>query len=498
MTQSRAVRPSTEAISRRWLAGALALAAAFWLVDLGMLGAGVPDTLDDTWEYGVAARHVLAGEGFRTTVVHPPLWSLRDPATGTVPVLVHGPLVPILVAPLVALGGPRGLDGIAWLAALAALGAAWAIARLGTRHLGAPVGAAAALSWTLSPLTLRAVHHDVALPLGAFLLALSVDLAARERPRSLAAGLALGAGALVRPEFLLAALPVAALARGGGWRVVLATALLVWAPWGVHTWRATGSPIFNLSSYLLVGYWGRWPGISVLRDFSLAPAQWPGTLREALPALPAKWLDYAPHALKRALLSPTGATGWLALVGLGAGLATPRRRRFAVVALALACVPVAIMTLTLYDSRYLVPFLPLWALGVAWGAERASALLPAWGRRPRTWMGLLALLVLPALAPEVRTAATEAPQLRVRLAGARRALAPLALERGTPASRARLLFTDRPDFAAWSTGRTCVWLEPREWERLPAAGPGDTASRTSVPAMPSRADGVAVWLAGTR
>ena len=35
--------------------------AGYWLLDLIVLRAGVPAPLDDTWEYGVAARHLLAG-----------------------------------------------------------------------------------------------------------------------------------------------------------------------------------------------------------------------------------------------------------------------------------------------------------------------------------------------------------------------------------------------------------------------------------------------------
>src|SRR5437667_11801180 len=104
----RAHEPS----GRPWLAGLLVFVLAFWIFDLAALRAGVPDPLDDTWEYGVAARHVLAGDGFRTDVIHPPLWSLRD-SRSTVPVLVHGPLAPSLLAPLVPLASAHALDSVA-------------------------------------------------------------------------------------------------------------------------------------------------------------------------------------------------------------------------------------------------------------------------------------------------------------------------------------------------------------------------------------------------
>src|SRR5260221_12892335 len=90
-----------ERSARPWLVGALTLAAAFWLLDLAALHAGVPDPLDDTWEYGVAARHLIEGDGFRTRVIHPPLVGLMDDRA-TVPVLIHGPLLPILISPIVA------------------------------------------------------------------------------------------------------------------------------------------------------------------------------------------------------------------------------------------------------------------------------------------------------------------------------------------------------------------------------------------------------------
>ncbi|MBI5710198.1 MAG: glycosyltransferase family 39 protein, partial [Candidatus Eisenbacteria bacterium] len=369
----------------------LLAAACFWTLDLGVLRAGTPDPLDDTWEYGVAARHLLAGEGFRTSVIHPPLWTLRD-AHLTVPVLVHGPLLPLLLAPLLGAFGPGLLDRIAVLAALLATLAALLTFRLGRRHFGEPVGIAAALLFTLAPLTLRAVHHDVSLALGAALFMLALDLLARERPRALAAGLVLGAACLTRPEMLVAAPVLAVLAGRRGLRALLPGMVVVVAPWWWHAFRATGSPLFNLSGYLAAGYSVRWPGLTILRDFDLAPDRWPQTLAAALPSLPAKWLENLPHVLKRALLVPTGATGWLAAGGAIAGLASTTGRRVTAVALACTAIPLAVMTATLYDSRYLTPFLPLWALAAATGMSAIAARAPRWARRPRAWIGLLLLL----------------------------------------------------------------------------------------------------------
>jgi hypothetical protein len=447
----------------RWLAGALVFASLFWALDLAVLRAGVPDPLDDLWEYGVVAGHLLAGDGFRTTVIHPPLWTLRDPATLSLPVLVHGPLVPLLLAPLLGALGPWALDHAAWLAALLAVLTCVPLVRLGERHFEPAVGAAAAGLLTLSPLTLRAVHHDLALLVGALLLTLALEQLTRARPRALRAGLLLGLGYLARPEMLPAVVLLAPFAGRRWWRFLLGFVACA-AAWWWHHALAVGAPLFNLSLYLLVGYWTGRPGLSVLRDFDLAPARWPAVLGAFHPW--PKWLDFFPHALKRALLAPSGGTGWLALLGALAGLGRQRARRLALAALLLALLPLLVMTTTVYDERYLVPFLPLWALGAAAGARELVEWLPLWARRPRTWIGALLLLVLPSVAPAMREAQHEARALAARLARERESLAALKPPRGAPP---RLLFSDTPDFVAWTTGRPVVWVTREEYDSLPAA-----------------------------
>jgi hypothetical protein len=475
---SRAVSSSDPSRTRSWLVAVAVFVACFWCLDLGVLRAGAPDPLDDTWEYGVAARHLLAGQGFRTRVIHPPLWTLRD-ASSSVPILVHGPLVPLLVAPLVATHEDRALDGIAWLAALFAGLAAVITFRLGSRLADPALGAAAALAFTLAPDTLRAVHHDISPILGAALLGLALDLALRERPRALAAGLVIGGGALVRPELLLA-LPVLAIALPGRRVRFSLAALCVVAPWAWHTVRATGSPFFNLSSYLAIGYWGARPELSPLRDFGLPPSRWPAALATALPTLPAKWATFFVRAAGHALTTPSIATGILAAVGGGWLIARRETRRFAWVALMLALIPIAVMTIMLHDPRYLVPFLPLWAIGTAFGARVVLQRLPAWAHAPRFEIGLLALLMLPSILPALVGGAREAPSLRGRLARERIALHALA-----GADHDRLMFSDTPDFVSWTTGRPVVWVTRDEYARLPAAPPGGDAGLS----RPSRSEG---------
>lgn len=442
----------------------LGLIAAFWIFDLAVLRAGTPDPLDDLWEYGAVARSLLQGHGFRTPVIHPPLWSLRD-AASTVPVLVHGPLLPVVLAPLVAIAGPGVLDHAAWLAALFATLAALTAYRLGARTMGVPVGAAAAGLVTLSPLMLRAVHHDIALTCGAWLLALALDQLLRTRAHANRAGIALGIGMLVRPEFGLALPLLAPLAGGAAGRFALVT-LAIASPWMLHTFLATGSPFFNLSSYLAIGYWGPRPGIAVMRDFALAPHAWPHALAQALPTLPAKWLDFFPHAFKRLIFTPSDATGWLAPLGALAAVQSPRSRPLAWVAAALALVPLAIMTVTLYDARYLTPFLVPFALGAARGAAEVVEWLPAWGRTWRAWTGLLALLLLVTSGPALNDAWREGRDARARLATER----PLLLARAAAAAPGAIVFTDTPDFAAFTTRHPALWLSRPEYDALPVSG----------------------------
>jgi hypothetical protein len=481
----RAVTPPPDRPTARLTLAVALAAAAFWAFDLAVLRCGVPDPLDDLWEYGIAARALLAGEGLRTTVLHPPLWALRD-AVPSVPVLIHGPLPSMLLAIPLALAGEGALDHAAWLAALFAVVAAVIVFRLGTERFGPAVGAAAAGLFTLSPLVIRAVHHDAALVIGAALLVAAFRLLAGARARPFAAGVALGLCHLARPEMLYAA-PLFALAARRGAPALLAGFVLTSLPWWAHNAAATGQPFFSLSSYMMLGYWGARPELSPLRDFTLTPAEFPHVLMEALPGLWPKWLELHPHALKRALMAPSGGTGWLALLGLTLGLARPELRRWTLLAATLASLPVAIQTLTLYDARYLVPFLPLWTLAAAWASAALAARAPAWARRPRLWMGALLLLTLPSTVPALKAAHDEARLLERRLAEERAALAPVAI---APGERAGLLFSDTPDFVSWTTRRSVVWLTREEWLALPGAGD------PNVDALPERGDAEATWFGG--
>jgi hypothetical protein len=475
----------------RWLLAVVLLSAAYWTVDLALLRAGPPHPLDDIWEDGVVARHLIAGAGFRTTVLYPPLWGLRDPATLTVPVLAHGPLLPVVLALALPIAGTGLLDHLAWVAAALAVLTAAQVFRLASRWGGPPVGAAAAAAFTLSPILLNAVHHSLSVVLGACLLMLAFDLATREKPRPLAAGLTLGLTYLTRPEMILAApvfvalaaaiRPQAALALGVGF---VAAA----AGWWAHQAAATGMPMFNVSSYMLAGYFGSRPELSALRDYQITPDRWPQVLRDALPGLWVKWAAFLPRAARHALVATGWSTGWLAVVGAWVLWRGSEARRPAVAGALLALIPVATMTLAAPVPLYVVPFLGLYA----WAAGRgAVTLLERW--RPGAAgtaraAAVVVLLGFLASGPALRRAAEEGRLAAALLARERAALAEVAT---TPRGARRPMFSDRPGFASWTSGRPTLYTTREEYEALyPASGPV-VAERPH--GLPARRDSSDTW-----
>lgn len=165
----------------------------------------------------------------------------------------------------------------------------------------------------------------------------------------------------------------------------------------------------------------------------------------------------------------------------------------AVSALALALIPVGVMTLTIYDTRYLTPFLPLWALAAALGAETLSGAMPRWSRRPNVWMGALLLLLLPSLGPALSEETRSARALDRVLADARAAL---SARSARPGEAPRLIVTDAPDFVVWTTRRPALWLTRAEVERLIPCGPGE-GEPASGEASPCRGAGQDTWFLGS-
>ncbi len=480
MSARSLVTPRSVSKTRRdVIAWTVAIAsAAYWLIDLAVLRGGTPAPLDDSWELVCAARELVLGHGFRTPMIHPPLWGLHD-ANNHVPVLVHGPLLPLALAPFVRVMGANAVDAVAWLAAACWVGAGVLTFRVASRAFGRGAAGLAAFVVTASPLALRMTHHDVAPAAGALFAAWVLDLVARPHPHAFIVGLALGFGSLVRPEFMLA-LPIVWMALGvrSAPGLVLGWALPV-APWALHTFRATGSPAFNLSSYLLIGFTPSHPGFSPMSDFELTPQRFGAALAATLPELPAKWAHMAPRAVRHMLAAPSASLGWLAAAGAWSALRAPEFRRRAALCLAAAAIPFVVVTLTESSERYVAEFLPLWALGVAGGLEALRE-----GVAPRVPPGaaraLAAAVLLMSTLPALIGEAANATMLRVWLAGERAGLA----EHTSAHSTGSLMFSDTPDFVAWTTGHATIYVERADYMKLP--GPGSWES--PLPARGGPAD----------
>lgn len=482
--------PQVSEAGSRALAIALAIALLYWIVDLAILRSGTPHPLDDLWEDALIAQRLLAGDGFRTTMLYPPLWGLRDPAALTIPVLVHGPLVPLLIAPLLLLFGAGVVDHLAWLGAAGALGAAFCAGRLAQRAAGSTAAVVTVLLVTLSPVMLDAVHHSHSVALGAFALAAAMDALMRERPLGITAGLALGIGYLTRPELMLAA-PLLILGAGLHWAAAarfVAAFVACALPWWIHHALVAGSPFFNLSSYTLLAYSREHPGPSLMRDFALTPDRWPHLLAQEYGLVAGKVVESLPRAVKRLALTPTPLTGWLVAAGLLLWLARPGFRRIAAALFLAGLVPLATMALTVPQKLYVVPFVPLYALGAAVGTR---ALHEWFGGRlwnGRTWAAIAIGLAVASAVPALMVARHEGRMSRELLASERAALGAVRADaRVTPPEP---MFSDRPDFVAWTTGRPAFWVTEEEFDVL---YPLDASPVARPEGLPARRDARGTW-----
>ena len=200
-----------------------------------------------------------------------------------------------------------------------------------------------------------------------------------------------------------------------------------------------------------------------------------------------------PRALGRALLLPTGALGWLAVLGAGFGIGTRETRRVTLLTTGLALVPVAFLSLAPADARALVAFLPLYALGAARGLDGLGSWLPAWTRRPRFTIGLLVLVLVPVTGPAMREEAVHARDARTALASERSRLSTWSAALDSTAAWSTvpgssgdesLVFSDSPGLVAWTTERSTVGSGPGD---LPLLPPTATAMR------PARPDSLHTW-----
>ncbi|MDP9384828.1 MAG: hypothetical protein M3P50_06295 [Actinomycetota bacterium] len=241
-----------------------------------------PFPVRDEFDLLAAAHRILDG-------------TLTDPETRNPRAFLwHGPGLPALLAPLVALGVP--LEGIRFTGPILLGVATLLFHRLLRRRL-AP---RPALAWTYAfglyaPFYagLRAIHKEplAVLLIVAAMLATASGLRTGRRRDLVGAGLALGGLALVRLEYgwVLVALLAAAAAgllfarsRPTARRLVIvaATGVALCVPWLAHTWDLTGRPLYWSSSSGLSVYWmsptgrgenGQWHGpFSVRRTPELA------------------------------------------------------------------------------------------------------------------------------------------------------------------------------------------------------------------------------------
>ena len=106
-------------------------------------------------------------------------------------------------------------------------------------------------------------------------------------------------------------------------------------------------------------------------------------------------------------------------------------------------------------------------------------LLPAWAHRRRTLILALLLAILPSTGPALVESSGEARMLERWLAVERAAL---ARESVPVAARSAPMFSDTPDFVAWTTHRPTLWLTREEYQRLYAHSP--RGGRSDLPPPP--------------
>jgi hypothetical protein len=225
-----------------------------------------------------------------------------------------------------------------------------------------------------------------------------------------------------------------------------------------------------------------------MRDFALTPERWPLLLREEYGLVASKLLETLPRAIKRLAVTPTALTGWLMAAGLLSWFARPGFRRIAAALFLAGLIPLATMTLTVPQKLYIVPFVPIYALAAAVGTR---ALHEWFGGRiwnGRTWAVIALALALVSAVPALMVAMHGGRIGRELLAAERAALGPLRPD-------ARLqppepMFSDRPDFVAWTTARPTLWVTEEEYDGL---YPLDATPTQRPSGLPSRRDAHQTW-----
>jgi hypothetical protein len=347
----------------------LAAAIALFLVREGQIAGGVDAAafpLDDSFIHLHFARNVAEGQGFSYNPGHPvsgstaPLWTL------------------LLAAGFAVLGDrllwvkALGIAGTLATALLARwLGALWT----GSRGWGLVAGTATAMA---GPLVWGALS-GMEVSLAAMLVTASIVAETRGRPVAAALGIALAT--LARPEavvcmpLLWLAGPIT-LVRTAAYGGILAAVV---APWVLFNLATTGTPLpATAAAKIEGGIVARLAGTREGVTTTLVTRPW---------RFEVEWVTWLT------------SVSWLlaALVLLGLGRLTWRRKRVTAIAAALAIHPIAMAVLAPYrgpgfqEGRYSIHLLPLAVttavVGLAgWPWQRESLVSrPSAGERWRRW-----------------------------------------------------------------------------------------------------------------
>lgn len=360
----------------------------------------------DSAEYALAGRQLAETGRLATPFVHSSALSvLHGPPF---PLLVGHPLVPLLDALLFRVGGARPdltlLPSIAAFVITCMLAATLAM-RLGGSRIAA---FAAACAFALSPWALRLGGEGLSeMPFTMLVTAALVllwDLP--ERPRPFRLGLLLGLAHLARPVLVpmlpvwIAGIVLAAPAgtRGRNLLGALAGFLPAAASLALYKWVEIGSPLADVSGYLLL--------------VGLAPEFVVQRLNRMVPALsPWPYLRQHPWALAHKAWGNLGPEAYTMLVRIGKPLGalaafrfvTPGARRegaFRVTVAGGIALLLLLSAVTVPDARMAFPFVPALA---AMGCDELVRLLAGRGfPRAATALGCAALVAFVSVVPLLR------------------------------------------------------------------------------------------------
>ena len=358
----RARAPRARVLVPVMLAATLILAAQWWITVAGTDRARL--TFDSA-EYAVAGRTLARTGQIATTFVLP--HESMVPRRPPFPLILGHPAVPMLDAAMFRLQGEH-----ASLTVIPAMLAALVLVALALRlalALGAsePLAALAALAVAIHPRVLYYASEGLTeLPFAALLMAATLLLARQLTPRrSLALGLVLGLGHLVRPVMVpllpawLLAAALAEPANGAARRVGLV--LLGFAPFALglalYKLLAAGSAFADIARYnLLIGLEPRFTALSV--QCMLNPPEPLAWIRDHPAAMIAKLMRHVPGLLLAAAWQ-VGLPGVIAIGGAMIGLAERRTRALGIALLGVSLTLVALIAASLPSTRYLMPVLPL-------------------------------------------------------------------------------------------------------------------------------------------